>query len=94
MNNALYPIQRRVINTFPVDKGYESARSNSNLFGGQIPDKIYLCMVETKAYDGSSDTNPFYFQHFNVNYVTYLLNNRSIPNQPIKQMKQMKQKTK
>ena len=34
MNNVLYPIQRSVINTFLVDKGYESARSNSNLFLG------------------------------------------------------------
>ena len=84
MTNALYPIQRSVINTFRVDKGYESARSNSNLFAGQIPDKIYLCMVETKAYDGSRDTNPFYFQHFNGNHIAYLLNNRSIPNQPLK----------
>ena len=25
MNNALYPTQRSVINTFRVDKGYESA---------------------------------------------------------------------
>ena len=83
MNNALYPTQRSVINTFRVDKGYESARSSCNLFAGQIPDKIYLCMVETKAYDGSRDTRPFYFQHFNVNHKPYLLNNRSIPNQPL-----------
>ena len=48
MNNALYLTQRSVINTFRVDKGYKSARSNSNLFSGQIPDKIYLCMVELK----------------------------------------------
>ena len=41
-------------------------------------------MVETKAYDGSRDTNPFYFPHFNVNHIAYLLNNRSIPNQPLK----------
>ena len=84
MNNALYPIQRSVINTFRVDKTYESGRSNYNLFAGQIPDKIYLCMVETKAYDGSRDTNPFYFQYFNVNHIAYLLNNRSIPNQQLK----------
>ena len=84
MNNALYPIQKSVINTFRVDKGYESARSNSNLFAGQIPYKIYLCMVATEAYDGSRDTNPFYFQHFNVNHIAYLLNNTSIPNQPLK----------
>ena len=41
-------------------------------------------MVETEAYDSSRDTNPFYFQHFNVNHIAYLLNNRSIPNQPLK----------
>ena len=40
MNKALYPFQRRVINTFRVDKGYESASSSSNLFLGQIPDKF------------------------------------------------------
>ena len=84
MNNALYPTQRSVINTFRVDKGYESARRNSNLFAGQIPDKIYLCMVQTEAYDGSRDTKPFYFQQFNVNHIAYLLNNRSIPSQPLK----------
>ena len=80
----LYPTQRSVINTFRVDKGYESARSNSNLFSGQIPYKIYLSMVETKVYEGSRYTNPFYFQHFIVNNIAYLLNNRSIPNQPLK----------
>ena len=41
-------------------------------------------MVETKAYDGSRDTNPYYFQHFNVNHIAYLLNNRTIPNQLLK----------
>ena len=61
-----------------------SASSNSKLFVGQIPDKIYLCMVQTKAYEGSRDTNPFHFQHFGVNHIAYLLNNRSIPSQPLK----------
>ena len=42
MNNALYPNQRSVINTFRVDKGYKSARSNSNLFAGQIQN-IFVC---------------------------------------------------
>ena len=41
-------------------------------------------MVETKAYDGSRDTKPYYFQHFNVNHIAYLLNNRTIPNQLLK----------
>ena len=60
------------------------AMSNSNLFLGQIPDKIYLCMVQTKAYEGSRDANPSHFQHFGVNHIAYLLNNRSIPSQPLK----------
>ena len=84
MNNALYPTQRSVINTFRVDKGYESARSNSNLFLSQIPDKIYLFMVQTKAYEGSRDTKPCHFQHFGGNLIAYLLNNRGIPSQPLK----------
>ena len=41
-------------------------------------------MVQTKAYEGSRDANPFYFQHFGVNHIAYLINNRSITSQPLK----------
>ena len=40
-------------------------------------------MVASAAYEGSFQRNPFFFQHFNLSYLSFLLNNQSVPSQPL-----------
>ena len=80
--NALYPTMQSHLNTFTIDRGHRTGWSD-NLFLGKIPDKLYVCMVASAAYEGSFQRNPFNFQHFNLSYLSFLLNNQSVPAQPL-----------
>ena len=40
-----------------------------NLFLGRLPRKVVLCMVETEAYQGARNKNPYNFQHFGLTEV-------------------------
>jgi len=38
-------------------------------------------MIKNKDFKGSLDTNPFYFNHFNLNHFTLYYNGRPIPSE-------------
>lgn len=63
--NALYPIQRTIMNTFTIASGLQSYNCQS-LFTGQLPKLVFLGFVRNDAYNGSYQQNPFNFQHFNI----------------------------
>ena len=53
-----------------------------NLFMGQLPHRIVLGMVKSSDYNGNRSSNPFKFQHFNVNHLSITVNGRQVPNHP------------
>ena len=54
-----------------------------NLFKGRLPDRIALVMVSDAAVNGSYSSNPFNYQHFNVNYMALRVNSELVPRVPL-----------
>ena len=50
-----------------------------NLFLSQTPAKIVIGLVDSGAFNGAYDKNPFHFQHFNLNYLCLYMDGRAIP---------------
>ena len=53
--------------------------SEPNLVNGVLPKKVVIGLVDTDAFNGDYQKNPFNFKHFNVNYVAMRRNGQSIP---------------
>lgn len=66
--NAIYPIQRTVIDTFTIPAGSQSHNKQS-LFNGRLPKLVVVALLRNDAYNGAYDQNPFNFHHHNVNEV-------------------------
>lgn len=66
LQNAVYPIQRTVMNTFTIPSGVTSHRVQS-LFNSDLPKLIFIGVVSNAAYNGAYGENPFNFNHNNVN---------------------------
>jgi len=47
----------------------ETYINRDGLTYGNMPKKIVVAMLDTQAYNGQSDLNPFNFQHFNVSSI-------------------------
>ena len=68
MGPAKYPLKRVVCKYFPVPQNSTSSRQE-NLFQGQVPTRIIVGCVSSKAFDGAYDKNPFNFQHFKIDHI-------------------------
>ena len=67
-SSAKYPIRRIDCKVLSIPRGFGSFNPD-NIFLGQIRKRIVLGLVDTKAYNGSYRTNPFYFKHHNLTQV-------------------------
>lgn len=80
--NCLYPIERIWTKFYTLSKGVRDF-DLPNISQGQQPTKLVLGMVTTKAFSGSTDTDPFKFQHFGLEYISLIANGRAIPAVPV-----------
>ena len=46
----------------------QKSLTHDNLFLGQLPKRIVLGLVDSRAFNGDSSLNPYNFQHCNLNY--------------------------
>ena len=67
-----------VVKNFTLSSGISTAEIDS-LFVGQIPNKIFLFMVENEAYSGKYDKNPFNFQHFDLRSCSLSVEGKQLP---------------
>lgn len=49
----------------------------------KVPSHIYMVMLKSKAQSGSFDTNPFYFEAFDMNHLDVSVNGESFPSRAI-----------
>ncbi|MEW8546194.1 MAG: hypothetical protein AB2693_21965 [Candidatus Thiodiazotropha sp.] len=63
--SAKYPVRRVEVKTFTIGTDMRS-KVEDHLFQGQLPKRLFIGMVSNEAFNGSFDTNPFFFQHFNL----------------------------
>ena len=79
--NALYPIQHSQLITYTIPSGAHS-HTKDGLFRGHMPKMLIFGMVDNKAYSGNITTNPFEFQHNNVNHIALYKEGATVPFRP------------
>ena len=70
---AAYPIDQSRIKTFTIPSGLRN-HNISQIFRGQLPRSLIIGFVDTTAYDGAINKNPFVFEPFNLNYFNLFIN--------------------
>jgi len=78
---ALYPISRNEIRQYIIPSG-TSSKTLDNVISGQLPRRIILCMVNNKDENGTITTNPFNFEHHELNYLCCHVNGEQYPSIP------------
>ena len=77
----LMPIKKTEITAHHFGAGVTNL-DLTNLFQNRLPKSLIIGMVATGAYNGTANTNPYNFQHFDVNHVQVIRNGVAIPNEP------------
>lgn len=79
---AMYPLLKSDIRSFTIPSGSYSFVAD-DVFQGQIPTELMVAMTSAAAFSGSYSKNPFNFQHFNANFVSFEVDNVSVPGRPL-----------
>jgi len=69
---AKNPIRRVVCKSFTIPRHYLDV-SREKLFSGQLPTRLVIGRVTNEAFDCHAESNPFNFQHFNLNEIALYL---------------------
>jgi hypothetical protein len=77
-----YPIKRVVTRTFSIGQGKKD-HDETNIFSGQLPTRVTVGLVDTNAYMGQLNRNPYNFQHFNCTNVTLKAGGATYPKTPL-----------
>ena len=80
--NVKYPMKRVVVKTFTIARGMVS-HIQDNLFLSQTPTRVVLGMVESEAFNGAYNKNPYKFFHFNISHLGLSLDGRSVTGKPL-----------
>lgn len=79
---AKYPCNRTECTSFSIPKGNMSVVQD-HLFTGAIPRKLVLGLVKQTAFLGELKTNPYNFQHFDLNHIGLFVDGSSVPHKPL-----------
>ena len=66
--NAKYPLRRVNVKTFTISANTRSCVQD-NVIQGQLPRRVVLGLVNHDNFNGTTASNPFQFNHFNLNYL-------------------------
>ena len=75
---AIYPIDRSWVKTMHITKGMQE-ETFSNVFMGQLPNRMIIGLVKTTDYSGDMRTDPFTFHHFNLSHISLNVNGKQVP---------------
>ena len=78
MGTAKYPITRGECKTYTVSSGTRS-HAEENLYSGQIPKRIVIGFVRNSGINGTYQTNPFQFEHFDMDHIALNVGGTSVP---------------
>ena len=79
---ACYPINRVQVKTHSIAAGL-TCLNWDNLILGQLPNRLFLGMVDNDSYTGNYKKNPFNFKHFDVREIAVFVNGKTL-SQPMK----------
>lgn len=79
---AKYAVNRVDIKTVTIGQGLRD-KNIDNLFLNQLPQRIVIGFVDNRSFNGDYQRNGFNFQHFNLNYLSLMVDGHPIPSQPL-----------
>lgn len=79
---AKYPVNRVDIKTVTITQGLRD-KNLDNLFMNQLPQRVIIGFIDNRAFNGDFTLNGFNFQHFDVNYVSLMVDGHPVPSQPL-----------
>lgn len=79
---AKYPVNRVDIKTVTITQGLRD-KNLDNLFMNQLPQRIVIGFVDNRAFNGDYKLNGYNFQHFNLNYLSLMVDGHPVPTQPL-----------
>ena len=78
MGTTKYPITRGECKTCTVSSGTRS-HAEENLYSGQILKRIVIGFVKNSGINETYQTNPFQFEHFDMDHITLSVGGISVP---------------
>lgn len=79
---AIYPIKRVECKAFGIANGLRDV-VQENLFLGQTPNRIVIGLVSNQGFNGDCTQNPFFFNHYNLNFLALYVDGKQIPSKPL-----------
>ena len=80
--NAVYNFTRSDLRTYNIPAGTYSWNGD-DLFSGNIPSRVIVGIVDTRAYSGAYNKNPYGFQHHDCNFIGFYVDGQSLPGEPL-----------
>lgn len=81
IQNIHIPMKRVTMKTLTIPTGQRTIL-HDNIYLGQIPERIVLCLVSDAAMSGGYQLNPYNFKHFSLNYLALYVNGEMVPSRP------------
>jgi hypothetical protein len=79
---AKYPLKHTAIKYFTLPSGNQSF-VEENVFLGKIPSRVVIGLLPNSSFNGSYESNPFWFDHENVSLISISVNNSPVPIKPL-----------
>lgn len=79
---AIYPLSGTTIKIASIGAG-NYGFTTDDMFQGEVPSRLILGMVTSRAYSGDYKRSPFNFQPFGCNFVALYVDGQSVPTKPL-----------
>ena len=79
---AIYPMLTSSIKAYTIP-AQTYTYSIEDSFNSYVPAELVVAFVKSKAYSGDYAENPYFFHHFDVNYLEFSINGKSVPSEAI-----------
>jgi len=73
-----YPFPRNEVKTTTINAGTLNYTID-NVIIGQLPRKCYISFISNESFTGSLKKNPYYFHHYNCNFIACYVNSVQYP---------------
>lgn len=80
---ALYPLKKSDIKCFGIPAG-QFHLNVDDVFQGEIPERLMVGLVSSKAHSVHYTMNPYNFENFNCNFAAFYVDGKSVPFSSIK----------
>ena len=79
---AIYPVRRVECQTFIIPAGNLSLRKD-NLYNGFVPKTFVFGMVDSAAFNGDYEKNPYNFKTYTTSFIGITVNGEEVPFKPL-----------